>query len=118
MRNKAPKLNKQLRKDSGLVDIDSRLVSFLYTLLIDHVPAGVIQRVLEESIDPVVKYSNGYVAKYAEYVAKVLLSNNVPRKEMGIIAKTKRSKNYDKLSPREQWEEDKRLGILDWDGKS
>lgn len=25
--------------------------------------------------------------------------------------------NYEQLSPREQWEIDKELGILDWDGK-
>lgn len=28
-----------------------------------------------------------------------------------------RSDNYDDLSPEQQWEEDKELGILDWDGK-
>lgn len=28
-----------------------------------------------------------------------------------------RSEKYYNLSPREQWAEDKRLGILDWDGK-
>lgn len=27
-----------------------------------------------------------------------------------------RPKNFDSLSPREQWDVDKRLGILDWDG--
>ncbi len=27
-----------------------------------------------------------------------------------------RHPDYERLSPREQWEEDKRLGILDWDG--
>jgi hypothetical protein len=30
---------------------------------------------------------------------------------------TKRPANYEKLSPREQWEIDKELGILDWDGE-
>jgi len=29
-----------------------------------------------------------------------------------------RSKGYYDLSPEEQWAEDKRLGILDWDGKT
>jgi len=29
----------------------------------------------------------------------------------------RRPKNYGSLSPREQWEIDKKLGILDWDGK-
>lgn len=28
----------------------------------------------------------------------------------------RRSKDYAKLSPEDQWVEDKRLGILDWDG--
>jgi len=27
-----------------------------------------------------------------------------------------RSSDYHQMSAREQWEEDKRLGILDWDG--
>jgi hypothetical protein len=29
----------------------------------------------------------------------------------------KRPKNFEKLSPREQWGIDKELGILDWDGE-
>ena len=28
-----------------------------------------------------------------------------------------RDKNYWKMSARDQWADDKRLGILDWDGK-
>jgi hypothetical protein len=28
-----------------------------------------------------------------------------------------RSENYWQMSPQDQWDEDKRLGILDWDGK-
>lgn len=28
-----------------------------------------------------------------------------------------RSDGYHDMSPRDQWDEDKRLGILDWDGK-
>lgn len=28
-----------------------------------------------------------------------------------------RPDNYEQLSPQEQWEADKKLGILDWDGK-
>jgi len=38
------------------------------------------------------------------------------QKEMKQAAKN-RSPNYENLSPQEQWEEDRRLGILDWDGK-
>ncbi len=32
------------------------------------------------------------------------------------IAKHYRSPDYDLMSPQDQWDEDKRLGILDWDG--
>lgn len=28
-----------------------------------------------------------------------------------------RSEEYWQMSPRDQWEEDKRLGLLDWDGE-
>tara|TARA_Y100000310_G_C20701093_1_gene829958 strand:+ start:5269 stop:5748 length:480 start_codon:yes stop_codon:yes gene_type:complete len=31
--------------------------------------------------------------------------------------KVGRSSNYWQMSPQDQWDEDKRLGILDWDGK-
>ena len=27
-----------------------------------------------------------------------------------------RHPDYDRISPQEQWEDDKRLGLLDWDG--
>lgn len=39
------------------------------------------------------------------------------QREMAEAAK-KRSPNYFDMSAEEQWEEDKRLGILDWDGTS
>lgn len=44
-------------------------------------------------------------------------NNSKPKtqKEMAEAAK-QRSPNHDDLSPQEQWDEDKRLGILDWDG--
>jgi len=35
---------------------------------------------------------------------------------MSIEAALKRPKNYFTLSPRKQWEIDKMLGILDWEG--
>lgn len=38
------------------------------------------------------------------------------QEEMKQAAKA-RSLNYEELSPQQQWEEDKELGILDWDGK-
>jgi hypothetical protein len=41
-------------------------------------------------------------------MAKRKLSENEKRVD--------RSRDYHKLSPQEQWEEDKSKGILDWDG--
>lgn len=38
------------------------------------------------------------------------------QKKMSEMAQ-KRSPDYGHLTPEQQWEEDKRLGILDWDGK-
>jgi len=38
------------------------------------------------------------------------------QKEMAMQAK-KRPSNYEKLSAEDQWEIDKRLGILDWNGE-
>ena len=35
-------LNDRLRKNSGEIDIDGRLVDFLYTLMRDHLPFGVV----------------------------------------------------------------------------
>lgn len=37
------------------------------------------------------------------------------QKDMAEAAKQRRP-DYNRLSPQEQWDEDKRLGILDWDG--
>ena len=63
---------KKLRKASGSVRIKSKLVSFLYQLMRDEVPAGTVAKLLEDSQDPDVLYTNGYLAKYAKYVAKEL----------------------------------------------
>jgi hypothetical protein len=38
------------------------------------------------------------------------------QKEMKEAAK-QRSPNHEQMTSEEQWQEDKRLGILDWDGK-
>lgn len=50
-----------------------------------------------------------------EYLAILRVLNNWESMPMSEKAKG-RSKDYDKMLPTEQWTEDKRLGILDWDG--
>ena len=63
---------KHLRKASGNVRIRSRLVSFLYQLMRDELPAGKVAKLFLDSQDPDVVYTNGYLARYAEYIAKGL----------------------------------------------
>lgn len=64
--------NAALRERSGSVDINSKLVSFLYQLMRDHLSAGVIEEIVRESEDPDVAYTNGWLAKYAEDLANRL----------------------------------------------
>lgn len=62
-----------LRKQSGNVTIDSRLVGFLYDLMRDHLPPGVVEKLVQESEDnSTITYTNGWLAKYAEYLANRL----------------------------------------------
>ena len=59
-----------LRKRSGTVKYKSKLVSFLYELIRDHVPAGVIEGVVHNStLNPDVTYTNGHLANYAQDIA-------------------------------------------------
>lgn len=59
-----------LRERSGSINIDSRLVSFLYELMRDHLPAGVVEEIVLASEDEsAVTYTNGWLAKYAEDLA-------------------------------------------------
>jgi hypothetical protein len=62
-----------MRNKSGNVDIDSALVSFLYELMRDHLPPGVVEEIVLNSIgDSDCKYTNGWLAKYAEDIANRL----------------------------------------------
>lgn len=61
-----------LRKRSGDVRIKSKLVSFLYELMRDHLPPGEVEKLVKASQDPDVSYTNGYLAKYAKDLANRL----------------------------------------------
>ena len=62
-----------LRERSGSVTIDSHLVSFLYELMRDHVPPGIVEEVMRKTMGPSeVVYTNGWLARYAEDVASRL----------------------------------------------
>lgn len=65
--------NDILREASGSVTINSKLVSFLYVLMRDHLPTGDVESLIRESEDdPDVTYTNGWLAKYAENLANRL----------------------------------------------
>lgn len=73
----ALKLNKiaEMRERSGRVVGNDRLQSFLYVLMRDHVTPGVIEELIDEDIGyhgQDILYTNGWLAKYAEDVAKRL----------------------------------------------
>ena len=64
---------KSLRLRSGHVQIDSKLVSFLYELMRDHLPAGVVEHLVQEaSQESKVVYTNGWLAQYAQDLANRL----------------------------------------------
>lgn len=64
--------NDTLRNASGDVAINSKTVSFLYQLMRDHLTPGVVEKLVRESDEPDVRYTNGWLARYAEYLAKEL----------------------------------------------
>lgn len=59
-----------LRERSGNVNDDNKLVSFLYELMRGHVVPGIVEEAMGQ-VEPYteVKYSNGYLASYAQDVA-------------------------------------------------
>jgi hypothetical protein len=62
-----------IRKVSGDVNDDRPLVDFFYMLLRDHLPAGTVEKLVqeaEEDLDKIpMEYTNGYIAKYAQMLA-------------------------------------------------
>lgn len=64
--------NAALRAASGSVEVDSKLVSFLYELMRDHLTPGQVEQLVRDSQVQPVQYTNGWLAKYAEYLASRL----------------------------------------------
>jgi hypothetical protein len=61
-----------LRERSGHIEMDSKLVAFLYELMRDHLPPGVVERLVQDSQISECLYTNGWLAKYAEDLANRL----------------------------------------------
>ena len=65
----------ELAERSDNVEGHSFLAEFLYDLMRDHVPVGVIEKIMVANNDSTGKklYSNGFLARYAKDVANRLL---------------------------------------------
>lgn len=68
--------NDALHKRSGEVMDDDPLVRFLYLLMRDHLPTGVVEG-LVHSEDKVIHFTNGFLARYAQDMA-ARLAGRVP----------------------------------------
>jgi len=63
---------KELRKRSGAVTYKGQLTSFLYELMRDVATPGEIEKIVNNSPDEPVLYTNGWLAEYAADLAKRL----------------------------------------------
>ncbi len=61
--------NTKMRKRSGNIESSDPLVSFLYELMRDHLPPGKVESIVRDSLHPETKFTNGWLASYAEDVA-------------------------------------------------
>jgi hypothetical protein len=73
--------NIALRARSGCVNVNSRLVAFLYELMRDEVTPGRVEELVRNSSDPEGVYTNGWLAGYAIDLARRL--GDDPKKTSG-----------------------------------
>ena len=75
------KRNDKLREVSGNIVFNDALTSFLYELIRDHLPAGVVEEIVRNSVNNTeVLFTNGWLAKYSNNLAEELLNaktNNI-----------------------------------------
>jgi hypothetical protein len=63
----------KIRQDSGEVTLKDKLTCFLYVLMRDHVVPGKLEDILLKQVTgKEILYTNGWLAKYANYMAKRL----------------------------------------------
>ena len=62
--------NVELRKRSGSINSNDPLVSFLYILMRDYLPAGTVEKIMQEHVNEKESlFCNGFLAQYAKDVA-------------------------------------------------
>jgi len=69
--------NEELRELTGKVEIEDMLTHFLYLLVRDYLPAGIIEELVRKTEKNKILYTNGYLAKYAELLSNRLKDKNV-----------------------------------------
>lgn len=62
----------RMRRVSGHVTSKSKLVSFLYILMRDHLPCGTVETMVSEEKNQKSLYTNGWLATYAKDLARRL----------------------------------------------
>lgn len=67
-----PMGNDKLRFVSGERSYEGKLLGFLYLLMRDHLPMGVVEKLVRDSQDEESIYTNGYLADYAKYLKEQL----------------------------------------------
>lgn len=74
MSNKVEQENNLMKLSSGWVTSQDKLVSFIYILLRDHVPAATVEEIVRNhtASNEEVHFTNGWLAEYAKYVAERL----------------------------------------------
>lgn len=70
--------NDQMRNVSGNVTTTDPLVTFLYLLVRDHLPSGVVEKTLIDTAEHTtpVEFTNGWIAEFAKCAADRLRVNN------------------------------------------
>lgn len=63
----------EMRKRSGSIKSESSLVCFMYLLMRDHLPPGVVEGLLESSTPKQeFEFTNGWLAEYSKYITERL----------------------------------------------
>jgi len=63
-------MKQDIQTRSGNITSEDPLVNFLYILMRDYLPTGVVERIVEEhTYSDIASFSNGWLAEYAKDIA-------------------------------------------------
>lgn len=70
--NKRSKKSLRMRVASGSVNSNNKLVAFLYLLIRDHLPSGIVEEIALNIDNTSFDFTNGWLAEHAKDLAKRL----------------------------------------------